>query len=172
MSICFAGPSSARTEWAVVQHHPWPAAAGKAVQSPNPHASAPCSARLVAGKRRQKRQGVSATRQRNNPPDWSGAPLLFGFILSIIHGRRCDGAIVWLPAAEASVQGSCGVSAIQRPAHLRHSLSSTAAISSDVDVARDDTAGRGGAGEVNSSSVTFCECRAARWRRGGSTRRR
>ena len=70
------------------------------------------------------------------------------------------------------MEGNRGVSAIQKPAHLRHSLFRTAAISSDVDVARDDSEGRGGAGEVNSSTVTFWEGQAARWRRAGSTRRR
>ena len=57
------------------------------------------------------------------------------------------------------MEGSRGVSAIQKPAHLRHSLFRTAAISSDVDVARDDTEGRGGAGEVNRLLGDFCEGR-------------
>lgn len=89
-----------------------------------------------------------------------GPAPLSRFILSTVHGRRATA-----PLCGSSVAGSRGASAIQRPAQLRHSLC-TAAISSDVDVARDDTGGRrGGAGEVNSKLGDFCDGRRMEERR-------
>lgn len=90
------------------------------------------------------RQGVFQLRAKGTiPPDWWGSR----FVLSIIHGRRAMAPLCGLasvPPAEASVAGSsrASASAIQRLAHLRHSLRA-AAISSDVEVARGMTQGEG-----------------------------